>query len=250
MQRPTPSRNICKNSGFSLAEVLIAIGILAIGMTLIAAVFPAALKVTEDSANNSLGNMICENGVTIMKSVTDTTGTPSDESYGTWWCDNSTTLLRPLQSYPYDDYSNSSFGFIFCGRRINATSTNQGYQVVVTSYRKSDKANEVKWAAVTFDKDNVVCADETTVVTVTGGIGNLKVGSPFIFDKTGMFGIIQSVIEDGANRTVTLDRQLAATGTTTMPDPNAYVVIEENASNVIQNKCPAMSTMVVRTSLD
>jgi prepilin-type N-terminal cleavage/methylation domain-containing protein len=37
---------LCKNSGFSLTEVLIAVGILAVGMTFVAGVFPAGIYLT------------------------------------------------------------------------------------------------------------------------------------------------------------------------------------------------------------
>ncbi|MBT3201058.1 MAG: prepilin-type N-terminal cleavage/methylation domain-containing protein, partial [Phycisphaerales bacterium] len=53
--------------GFTLAEILVALGIMAIGMAMVAAIFPAALAFNKSSTNDTRGMIICENGFTLSE---------------------------------------------------------------------------------------------------------------------------------------------------------------------------------------
>jgi len=57
-----------RTSGFTLIEILIAIGILSVGLLCAAAMFPAAVKENQNSFSNSMGSLICENGLAILRS--------------------------------------------------------------------------------------------------------------------------------------------------------------------------------------
>lgn len=63
---PSPHK---RGRGFSLVEVLLAIGIMGVGLAMVAAVFPVAMKETQDSSNTSLGTIICSNGLATAKTM-------------------------------------------------------------------------------------------------------------------------------------------------------------------------------------
>ncbi|KKN89636.1 hypothetical protein LCGC14_0234820 [marine sediment metagenome] len=58
-----------KPRGFTLIEVLIALGILGVGLSMAASVFVAAIKENEKSYNDSVGMMISENGLVLGEVV-------------------------------------------------------------------------------------------------------------------------------------------------------------------------------------
>ena len=73
-------------SGFSLIEVLLSVGILGVGMSMVAAIFPVAAREAQDSSNAELGSIMCDNALGIVKAIlsggqrdygTITTATPS-----------------------------------------------------------------------------------------------------------------------------------------------------------------------------
>jgi prepilin-type N-terminal cleavage/methylation domain-containing protein len=62
-------RRHATRSGFTLVEVLLSIGILGVGMAMVAAIFPVAAKEAQDSNNTVLGGIICDNAVAIAKGI-------------------------------------------------------------------------------------------------------------------------------------------------------------------------------------
>jgi len=63
----TDPRDASARGGFSMAELVIAMGIMGIGLAMAAAIFPAALKQTEGSYNDLVGTMIAENGLAVAR---------------------------------------------------------------------------------------------------------------------------------------------------------------------------------------
>ncbi len=55
--------------GFSLTEVMIALGILAVGLAMVGAAFPAALLENKKSVENTMGALICDNGAAVCLST-------------------------------------------------------------------------------------------------------------------------------------------------------------------------------------
>ncbi len=60
-----------RQAGFTLTEVLIAVALAGVALTMAAAMFPAAIKENVNSYNDSVGVMIARNGLTIARSVLD-----------------------------------------------------------------------------------------------------------------------------------------------------------------------------------
>lgn len=253
------TNNLSDRSGFTLTEVLIAIGILAIGMTMVAAIFPAALKMTEDSTNNSLGVIIAENGLAMAKARLqadqDLNGTADaipgevfsnvflntdnyhciDESHDAF-------VTKNDQHYPNAD-PDTKKGWAMLARRIYTDDTDrpqdQGYMLVVTSYRKKEPSNTARWSQVTVTSVGHNGDDPSIAVFSDGD--EIRVGSPLVFaDPTNTWQVATIVSKNGAN--AVLDRQIEtiASGTHT-----AFVLEETGVSG----NSPAMHTLVVRTGL-
>ena len=55
--------------GFTLTEILIALGILGIGLTMASALFPAAIKQEAASIHEAVGSQAAKNGIAVAKSV-------------------------------------------------------------------------------------------------------------------------------------------------------------------------------------
>jgi len=124
-------------SGFTLAELLISIGILGVGLTMSAALFPAGLGANKDSANDLLGTMICQNGLAVAKSrlkAFHVTGT----AY-TLLNDSPQVFTAAEMQYPYG--SNKGTGFYVFGRQIQAEKNE--YELMVIAFQKHPSGGDV-----------------------------------------------------------------------------------------------------------
>ena len=62
-------------AGFSLIELLISMGILVVGLVMAGTLFPAAIKQTGRSVDDTIGTIICQNALAVAKAkLTHTTG--------------------------------------------------------------------------------------------------------------------------------------------------------------------------------
>ena len=208
--RPPPGRRV-RRGGFSLAELLISVGILGIGLTMSAALFPTALKEYDRSANNVLGTIMCDNGLVRAQSVL-----------------NSSQVGDTLE----EKFSGSHGGSTKFGYIVFATkATTDSYKLVAVAYRKTVAAN-------TVTAQTISCT--TSGTQVSGGGGQLCVNSPLIAKTSGNFAVII-----GTDGTIgTLDRDLGTT------DPLGYYVIQEHdASSALMRRSPVMFIRATKTGL-
>ena len=251
---------LCRDSrrrgrgGFTLAEILIALGILAIGMAMVAAIFPAAMEFNRASTNSTLGTIICENGLvlselTLTAEVLDAAASPgeflvyADDKHYT---DNPSNpadqtpppLTRAQQHYPTDT-ADSRTGFVMMARKVpNSGST---YQFVTVAYRKTKKSNTVELKEITC----TVTTDASDITHVTGAT-DLRIGTPLINKATGKFAFVDSINIDGT--TGTLERSMP-TGS-----GDYYVLIERNGDGTAidiatMRRSPAIGAMSKMTGL-
>jgi prepilin-type N-terminal cleavage/methylation domain-containing protein len=60
-------RAVGRGAGFTLMELMIAIGIMGVGLSMVMCLFPAALKEAGSSIQDTMGGMICKNAIAIAK---------------------------------------------------------------------------------------------------------------------------------------------------------------------------------------
>jgi prepilin-type N-terminal cleavage/methylation domain-containing protein len=205
-----------QRGGFTLAEILVALGILAIGMSMVAAIFPAAMEFNRASTNDTLGTIICENGLAISEleltaEVVNVSPTPT---VLTVFADDTKDdhIKKAAQRYPTGK-TDSRTGFVMMVRKLTATGSIS--QVVTVAYRKTDKDNTVALVPVT--------CTITGGKDVSGGAGNLRIGSPLINRTTGQFAFLDSINSNGTAGTLDIDpkkRNLSVSGA------SFYVLLE------------------------
>ena len=210
-----------RRGGFTLTEVMLALGILAIGMSMVAAVFPAALEYNRASNNSTLGTIICENAL-VLSEMMLTAEIVADSTQLNVYVDDLHLpdathpyyLTKAQQHYPTGD-DPARTGFVMMARRMTATSNT--YQVVTVAYRKSDKDNTVALYPVSCSVSgkNVSGADQAY----------LRIGSPLIDRATGQYAFIESISTDG--KSGTLDRSFVSGSI------NAYVLIERKNDAIL-----------------
>ena len=196
--------------GFSLAEVLISVGILAIGMTMAAALWPAAIRENQNSASSTLGSIICENGLAIIQAKyhNGCVGTgnasvlvdPTNASAGvTNDCTYSFVATQGNSTGSSVD-PNMNAGFCAVARRLSVTEN--AYQVTVMAYAPHNGAvstvriSPIYPAGITFSGNTVVSADVRN---------DFKVGAPIIMADGG-YAIVKTVTSAGGMDTAILDR--------------------------------------------
>lgn len=183
--------------GFTLTELMIALGIMVIGLSMVAASFPAAVLEHKDAVDYSMSTLICDNAAAISQTVMShgslkNTAVNSFPAAGSIRQD----LLpqQPDRNYVFDRY-----GFVMAYRQIvrggkSADQSNE-YQVVIVPYRKLG-------ANVTF-----------TDVPDASNVSALAVGSPVIKKDTGEFAF---VVDPAKNK---LTRPLSAGPALTVTNP-------------------------------
>ena len=218
-----------RKGGFSLTELLIAIGVLGIGMAMVAALFVTGLAQVRMSLGTSEGGMVAANGIAVAKmlvtvgDVVDGVGDPATELVVIADGVNTTVISEAFQKSPYDD-ADTTKGFVILARECGGGA----YQLVSVAYAKASgdvvKAMEVISSNAYTDQTQVGFTDGT----------NLNVGSPVIVAATGEYAIITSI----TSATVTLDHGLTITN-----GGKAWVIVETGAGS------PATGVVVTKTGL-
>jgi len=117
-------------SGFTLAELLISIGILGVGLTMSAALFPAGLEANKHSADDLVGTIICQNGLAMAKARVTTLHVPTTDCVE---LHEIGTLFSPAE-LKYPSGSDGNTAFFVLGRQI-MTGKNE-YDLTVIAYER------------------------------------------------------------------------------------------------------------------
>jgi prepilin-type N-terminal cleavage/methylation domain-containing protein len=240
--------------GFTLAEILIALGILAIGMSMVAALFPAAMEFNRRSTNSTLGTMICENGMVLaeleitaeMVNVGPLRVAPgSDTELAVYGDDAKCTennvkypIARAQLHYPTGQ-ADSRTGVAVLVRKTSAAGST--YQIVTVAYRKTDKANTVAL-------EEINCSISGRNIT---GASDLRIGTPLINKATGIFAMVDSINNDGSKGTLDINPAVAGRA---VPSGKAYVLLERTSTGGVINintmrRSPAIGAMSKVTGL-
>jgi len=192
--------------GFTLAELMISIGVLGIGMTMAAALFPMGLRESQDSAKYSQATMMMENGLAVARAALRR------------WTLTSTSLvciadeqkidnIDPGQLIHFPNGVESRRGFTILARKIdedNDPNTDEGYQIVVIPYIKNRSSGPrpanpygARLLRVTYSTDPNGPTNVTSSLT-------LSLGTPLVDETTGKYATVISF----SDKTGVLDRPI------------------------------------------
>ena len=223
--------------GFSLAELMIAIGILGIGMTMAATLFPTAIKLNEMSTQETIGTIICENGLAIAQTflragnVTD----PNLVVLADADAAHTTLISAAHQCYP-DGATISRQGFVVLGRQVQMPNAPPPvHQLVIVSYDKKTTQAVTAEQVTISDKST---SGGVTKVTLSPTFYADKIGSPLIVAKNASFARI--IDYNSGTKKCYLDHDIDAN-----PTDKAFVIVEGGVAN-----SPAMTVLVANTALN
>ena len=201
-------------TAFTLIEVMIAIGIFAVGAAMVATTFPAAILENMESSDYMMGTLIAENALAICRGtlrhrdVVARVGT-------TFTVSSDITDLIPASDkmYPVGDMD-SRYGWIVAARHMTAEAND--YQLAIVVYRRfSDKDTPGLSGATVTGKQ----------VSASGGV----LGAPVIHAESGKSA---KVIDGAGNLNIS-------------PGDGSAVTV----SNPNGERSPAIYCLVARMSL-
>ena len=277
MMTPTTSCSAGpKRAGFSLTELMIAIGIMAIGLAMVASLFPAALAINRRSTQEILGTIICENGIALTKVrfASGSVPTPSEQS------DEMQILADDLRQdflsqemcrfptgdmaspygvvlmYRWIDMAEDSTGDPLTGFRLaeEADNVEEGHQLVAVAYKRLSEAtgggnpytaNPVTVEASYFD------SGFPSPRRVNAQKALFRIGSPVIDRRSGQFATTTQIYNTFSTENnssygqAVLDR--GVTFAANDSGRRVMFVVQEADHDRFS---PAMSTMVTRVALD
>ncbi len=262
---------------FTLVEVLIAIAILGVGITMAAALFPTAIKQNQRSANDTIGMIVAKNALAVVKARLtagdlNSAGINDTElkSLGNGTGAEYLGVLSDLElTYPVPREPRASFmedvvtgvggdwwddagtlrhkalrGAVVLGREMTPGAND--YQFVIVSFAKQPIHHNENRVIPQRVSGNVFLPPNTDASVFTspdlqrGGVVILDY-DPANPDLTGTFARITAM---QGNQAV-LDKDISVTGVV-----NAWIVVERDAANnVVGAWSPVTSVLVTRTAL-
>ncbi len=245
--------------GFSLAELMIALGILAVGLSMAGALFPAAIKANQNSTRSVIGSIICENGLAVGKAryAEGSVGPPGGGSAGRKihvladdGTANQTFLSTDGRIYPLGD-DGSPYGFALLQRTINDDEDNntfEGWQMISVSYRRRLDISE---SNVVF-KSLVgnINTDDPELITTVGGTPHLHLGTPVVNNANGSFSMATSASLSGEQAWMNKPLRLTP-GQLADPPDTLYVttLVEQDDLQQEHRFSPALTAMSTRFGL-
>lgn len=241
---------------FTLAEIMIALAILAVGLSMAAVMFPAAVTYTEGATDDTLGRLICVNGLATARQTLTRDELDNPDSGELEWIQPDADAGWD-EHYPVSDADNPDTlaGCLLLARRVPPTDlyAPDEYQLVAVAYAKRDEGNTVEARPVTAQYE----ADEDTgapYLIDIDDIGSVRKGTFVVLrsnvsvdDKTRPAGSFARVlVVDRGNSRARLDREL---DTNDAPADIFVFVERDGGGSIVGNTSPVMFIMSTRTSL-
>jgi prepilin-type N-terminal cleavage/methylation domain-containing protein len=280
-----PSRLGVHAPAFTLAELLIAIGILGVCLSLGATLFPMAIKTHEQSILDTAGLLVCENEMNVARAVL-TDGSIGQADMDVQWisthnaavtttlsdfafCDPAVTMPKPdMSSVPNGnadwEWVSGSSGWMYApkalkgavifARRI-APNLND-FQLIAVEYEKADPSHGV-WAKLlsgaTVNRPGSVSGTPATVAVQASDKQYLQKGGVIIVASDG-------INHHAGNYAIidTISGRTAVMKSTIFPDDasetdDVYVVWEGDAPDsdlcALVDRNPVKAVMSTRTAL-
>ncbi len=268
--RTNPRTTRAPRYGFSLAEMVIALAILGVGLSMLLSLFPAAIVETASSTNQTMGSLICQNGLTMAKSALTSdlllSRKPStDEQPHNGWMRvqevrEAWTNLVNLgdRRYPVQAIAKTTTrGVVILARKVNADVNDHRWQLIAVSYAKKNATGTTVRGLYPTDTPEAHPKSYITQdidrnekrFTVTGNRRLFFKKGGVVIDcsqgSSGEFARIAEIerLSESENR-VTLDRAFSR-------DVSRVIVIEEykGAALVTDGDSAVMNVMSIETIL-
>ncbi|MGC9454195.1 MAG: type IV pilus modification PilV family protein [Phycisphaerae bacterium] len=247
--QPAAARSAClsarSRAGLTLAEVLIAVVIFGIGLTMVAGIFPAALKLNKSSTDDVIGTLIGQNALALAQvrlshQAMQDLGVDTDMTRLDDLTYNGSPLISErdrVYPRPEETGDESTMGWVLLGRKISNDPDENDYLLVAVSYRMRETDNTVSVTSHSIDisdYEDVSRADFGGSVPPEGVQQNGVIILP-----DGRHAYINGL--DGGE--AVLDRRIAeANGV------SVSVVYEEEGGDITRNS-PVMAVVIGRTAL-
>jgi len=232
--RQTVTYRSCRrrHGGFTLAEILIAIGILTIGLAMVASVFPAAVNFSNASLGDLVGDMIARNGLAVAQAVLQS-GDISSGALVVLADEANTTLLSAASQHYPQGTASCTRGFVLLGR----TTTPNAVQLIAVAYQKRDAAHTVTAQTVTGTTSDYGDASQ---FLVSAGWTYVRSGSPILHKSTGQWARIVGTRTEGSSNYALLDRRVSWGSA-----QEAFVIVESSEAAI----SPALAVLSTRLGL-
>jgi prepilin-type N-terminal cleavage/methylation domain-containing protein len=189
-------KTLHNRAGFSLVELMMSLGILVVGLSMVATAFPTAMMANKLSVADTSATMISENAAAICRAklshntINGLGGALSDQTLQINDAAHTGDLTYPVapdttpSTHPEDwvdiggtDYPSTRYGWLLAARQIGSVND---YQLVFIPYRKflpGDAAPE--FSDVVTDGENIT------------GAGNVvSIGAPVICEADGTYAFV------------------------------------------------------------
>jgi prepilin-type N-terminal cleavage/methylation domain-containing protein len=190
--------------GFTLTEIMIAMGVLAVGMGMVAGALHAGIQVHLRTIDDIMRQLIGDNSLAMVQArVRHSTGNGITDTYtlltsGTTGCYFGPGDLK----YPWDT-ANTPYGAAVLMKRrpINANVSPNDYDVLIVPYRIVSDSTTIAGITV-VPKEMTPCtvaagstASSGSMLTVPAGLVNvsLRVGSVVIDNRSGQVSFVRSI---------------------------------------------------------
>jgi hypothetical protein len=228
-----------ERKSFCLAELMIAIGIMAIGLIMAATLFPAAIREHSRSARSVMGTIISENALetvmaTLKHPLQDNSGTIVEADML-----NCTEKVQPpeVRRYPAGS-ADTKFGFLVFARV--KTEDKNDYILSMVSFCKSDKDNTIE--AIKLTGVTIPSGDKTFDISgYVPSVGDRYriIGSPVIA-PSGYYATIIGIDGDNA----VLDHTIIG-----VDSVNPWIIVEKSGAAFAGTRSPALIVFMTRMAL-
>jgi prepilin-type N-terminal cleavage/methylation domain-containing protein len=178
-------------AGFTLVEVMIALGIMVIGFSMLATSFPVAIVENRESVNKTMSAMICQNAVGVVRSrfshKAGVNGAPTLNGVVSVLMEKTGDIGPMDRIFPVPDL-NEQTDWLDAGR----TQTASRYAYVVAIRQVVPDVNYYQVAVVACRKFNAGDTLRLDDCSVSGNkaVGGVSIGSPVILKNSGEWATV------------------------------------------------------------
>ncbi|MBN1787946.1 MAG: prepilin-type N-terminal cleavage/methylation domain-containing protein [Sedimentisphaerales bacterium] len=215
-----------KKSGFSLTEVLMAVGILSIGMMLIATMFPAAIFLTSVGTERTIASLVADEAFAKIQLFGIGTIPGTSDDYN----NISSPALIDIDEYYYPSMEPGSTGRSqYCWsalcRTLSTAATGNKFQVTVFVSRKTSvndrymadigsgvDISEPRPVRLTVHAKDSKCLPDELIIPAPGEGKYLNPPAAIVDDKTGKIYRVINRKDGGTVSIITIDREWEGSG--------------------------------------